>query len=66
MLSKDFLLLVLLSSLVALPVAWWAMSSWLESNKNRIDIEWWMFAIAFWRRSPLRCSPSVSRASKPL
>jgi putative ABC transport system permease protein len=46
MLSKDFLLLVLLSSLVALPVAWWAMSSWLEKYKNRIDIEWWMFAIA--------------------
>ncbi|GAB3916341.1 ABC transporter permease [Larkinella terrae] len=46
MLSKDFLLLVLLSSLVALPVAWWAMSSWLEKYKNRIDIEWWMFAAA--------------------
>ncbi|MFC5410987.1 ABC transporter permease [Larkinella bovis] len=46
MLSKDFLLLVLLSSLVALPVAWWAMSSWLEKYANRIEIEWWMFAVA--------------------
>ncbi|WP_460637272.1 ABC transporter permease [Larkinella harenae] len=46
MLSKDFLLLVLLSSLVALPVAWWTMSSWLEKYANRIDIEWWMYAVA--------------------
>lgn len=46
MLSKDFLWLVLLSSLVALPVAWWTMSSWLEKYANRIDIEWWMFAVA--------------------
>ncbi|MGV3558688.1 ABC transporter permease [Larkinella arboricola] len=46
MLSKDFLLLVLLSSVVALPVAWWTMRSWLEKYANRIDIEWWMFAVA--------------------
>ncbi|MGM9506665.1 ABC transporter permease [Larkinella sp. GY13] len=46
MLSKDFLLLVLLSSVVALPVAWWAMNSWLEKYANRIEIEWWMFVVA--------------------
>ncbi|RRA99971.1 ABC transporter permease [Larkinella rosea] len=47
MLSKDFLVLVLLSSVVALPVAWWAMDSWLEKfATNRIDIEWWMLAVA--------------------
>ncbi len=46
MLSRDFLLLVLLSSVVALPVAWWAMNSWLEKYANRIEIEWWMFVVA--------------------
>ncbi|MGA0560342.1 ABC transporter permease [Larkinella sp. VNQ87] len=46
MLSKDFLWLVLIASLVALPIAWWAMTDWLKKYENRIDIEWWMFAVA--------------------
>ena len=46
MLSKEFLKLVLIASLIAFPVAWWAMSKWLQSFAYRINISWWMFAVA--------------------
>jgi len=46
LLSKDFLVLVLISMLIAFPVAWWAMSSWLEDFVYRINISWWIFALA--------------------
>jgi predicted permease len=44
LLSKDFLKLVTISCLIAFPVAWWAMSEWLNDYKYRIEIEWWVFA----------------------
>jgi putative ABC transport system permease protein len=46
MLTKEFLRLVLIASLIAFPVAWWAMHSWLESFAYRIEFRWWVFAIA--------------------
>jgi putative ABC transport system permease protein len=46
MLSKDFLRLVLLSLLIAAPVAWWAMNKWLEDFTYRVSISWWVFALA--------------------
>ncbi len=46
MLSKDFLKLVAISALIAFPVAWWAMHSWLQDFAYRVHIEWWIFAIA--------------------
>jgi putative ABC transport system permease protein len=46
MLSKDFLRLVLLSIIIASPIAWWAMHNWLQNFAYRITISWWMFAIA--------------------
>ncbi|HRP54864.1 ABC transporter permease [Agriterribacter sp.] len=46
MLSKEFLKLVLIASLIAFPVAWWGMNKWLQSFAYRIDISWWVFAIA--------------------
>ncbi|MDO3643991.1 ABC transporter permease [Mucilaginibacter sp. L3T2-6] len=46
LLSRDFLALVLLSILIASPVAWWAMHKWLEGFAYRITISWWMFAAA--------------------
>jgi putative ABC transport system permease protein len=46
LLSKDFLKLVLLSAVVAFPVAWWIMHSWLQDFAFRIAIGWWVFAIA--------------------
>ena len=46
LLSRDFLILVCTSLLIASPVAWWAMDKWLENYTYHISIEWWVFAIA--------------------
>ena len=46
LLSREFLLLVFLSWIVASPVAWWAMNKWLQGFAYRIGIHWWMFALA--------------------
>jgi predicted permease len=46
MLSKDFIQLICLAFLIASPIALWSMSKWLEDFTYRIDIEWWMFALA--------------------
>ncbi len=46
LLSKDFLKLVAVSILIATPIAWWAMNKWLQEFAYRVDISWWMFALA--------------------
>jgi ABC-type antimicrobial peptide transport system permease subunit len=46
LLTKDFLKLVLVSFVVAAPVAWYAMYKWLEGYPYRVKIEWWVFALA--------------------
>jgi putative ABC transport system permease protein len=46
MLSKDFLKLVLLASLIAFPVSWWIMNKWLQDFAYRIHIDWWVFVLA--------------------
>ncbi|HTI10584.1 MAG TPA: ABC transporter permease [Puia sp.] len=46
LLSKDFLKLVIISFLIAAPLAWWAMYNWLQSYNYRVPIEWWVFALA--------------------
>jgi putative ABC transport system permease protein len=46
LLSRDFLTLVILSIVIASPIAWWAMHKWLEGFAYRITISWWMFAAA--------------------
>lgn len=46
MLSKDFLKLVLLSSAISFPLAWWAMHKWLQDFAYRVSISWWVFAVA--------------------
>jgi predicted permease len=46
MLSKDFLKLVLIASVIAFPVAWWAMNKWLMDFEYRVDIGWWVFVVA--------------------
>ena len=44
--SKEFLLLVGIAFIISIPVAWWAMHSWLQDFAYRIHISWWIFAIA--------------------
>jgi ABC-type antimicrobial peptide transport system permease subunit len=46
LLSKDFLQLVAISSVVAFPLAWWMMHNWLQDFAYRINISWWVFVIA--------------------
>lgn len=44
-LSKDFIRLSFIASLIALPLAWWAMHDWLQDYEYRIQIHWWVFGI---------------------
>jgi putative ABC transport system permease protein len=46
LLSKDFVKRVLLSAVIAFPIAWWGMSKWLEDFAYRIHIGWWVFVAA--------------------
>ncbi len=46
MLSRDFLRLVLIASIITFPIAWWAMNYWLQSFAYRIEISWWIFLVA--------------------
>ncbi len=46
MLSKDILKLVVLSAMIATPVAWAAMDNWLQDYAYRITIGWWIFLAA--------------------
>lgn len=45
-LSKDFLMLVVIAFVFAIPLAWWLMHSWLTDYAYRINISWWVFLIA--------------------
>ena len=45
-LSADFLILVLLSAVIAAPAAWWAMNKWLQNYPYRIEINTWIFLFA--------------------
>ena len=46
LLSKDLMKLVLVATVIASPLAWYGMSKWLQSFAYRVDIQWWVFAIA--------------------
>src|SRR6185312_5819440 len=45
LLSKDFIKLVVISLLIASPVAWYFMNKWLQDFAYRINISWWVFMI---------------------
>lgn len=46
MLSKDFVFLVVISCLIAIPLAWYFLHGWLQRYTYRTDISWWIFLIA--------------------
>ncbi len=46
LLSIEFIKLVIVSSLLAFPLAWYAMNAWLQNYAYRINISWWVFAAA--------------------
>jgi len=45
LLSKEFVLLVGLSVLIATPIAWYAMNNWLRNFAYRTQLDWWIFAL---------------------
>jgi hypothetical protein len=45
LLSKDFLALVIVAFIVAMPLAWWAMNGWLRDFAYRTNLSWWVFAV---------------------
>jgi ABC-type antimicrobial peptide transport system permease subunit len=45
-LSKEFILLVIISLVIATPVAYYFMHGWLENYRYRVDLSWWIFALA--------------------
>jgi putative ABC transport system permease protein len=46
LLSKEYIVLVLIAIIISIPIAWWAMNEWLQKFAYRITIEWWMFLFA--------------------
>jgi len=46
MLTRDFLLLVLISIVIASPLAWIFMNKWLQGFAYKVSISWWMLLAA--------------------
>ncbi len=46
LLSIDFVKLVLIAIVIASPIAWWAMSKWLQDFAYRAPISWWIFVLS--------------------
>ena len=46
LLSGDFVILVLVSCLLATPIAWYMMDQWLEKYTYHTQISWWIFVVA--------------------
>ncbi|HSU29060.1 MAG TPA: FtsX-like permease family protein, partial [Chitinophagaceae bacterium] len=46
LLSRDFMKLVLIAAFIATPLAWYFMHQWLQDFAYRINIGWWVFAVA--------------------
>jgi putative ABC transport system permease protein len=46
LISKDFLGLVIIATIIASPIAWFMAHSWLEDFAYRINIQWWIFIVA--------------------
>ncbi|MFD1255370.1 ABC transporter permease [Mucilaginibacter terrae] len=46
LISKDFIKLVMVSIIIATPIAWYAMNTWLQNFTYRVAVEWWVFVMA--------------------
>jgi putative ABC transport system permease protein len=45
MLSRDFVVLVVISCLIALPLSYYMLSEWLKKYEYRTEVSWWVFAV---------------------
>jgi putative ABC transport system permease protein len=46
MLNRDFIKWVIIAFVIATPIGWYAMNTWLESFAYKTDLSWWIFALA--------------------
>ncbi len=46
LLTRDFLKLVAIASLIAFPIAWYSMNKWLENFAFKTSVSWWVFLVA--------------------
>jgi len=46
LLAKDFIKLVIIGIVIAIPIAWYAMDKWLRDFAYKIEMQWWVFALA--------------------
>ncbi|MBC7949625.1 MAG: ABC transporter permease [Chitinophagaceae bacterium] len=46
LLSRDFLKLVVIALVLAIPIGWFAMNKWIQNFAYRTSIEWWVFVVA--------------------
>ena len=46
LLCKDFLILVLLAFIIAAPLAWWGLNSWLQDFAYKTSLSWWIFVLS--------------------
>jgi len=44
-LCSDFITLVLIAAIIALPFSWWVMSRWLQNYPYRTSLHWWLFGL---------------------
>jgi hypothetical protein len=45
MLSKDFGIMLLVATAIALPLVWYTITKWLDQYAYRTEISWWIFAL---------------------
>ena len=64
LLSRDFIRLIIVSLLLALPVGWYVMTRWLQDFAYRIDIQWWVFALAGFSALFIAAVTIISQAFK--
>ena len=46
LLSREFMMLLLVSFIIAIPLGWWLMSQWLQDYAYRTELSWWIFLLA--------------------
>jgi len=46
LITKEFIRPVCIALLIAIPIAWWAMNSWLQDFPYRVSVQWWVFTAA--------------------
>ena len=46
LLTKDFMVMILIAGMIASPIAWLLMNRWLENYEYHTSLSWWIFALA--------------------